>query len=84
MIAFFNILSNLLFLNREAVQHCFVWTTDDLMDSVAFSPQANYTNWANATGRQIWVPAFVDREVSHGQRGRSPTAVILSFLDQSC
>jgi hypothetical protein len=29
------------------------------------------------------VPAFVDRGVSRGQRGGSPTAVNLSFLDRS-
>jgi hypothetical protein len=30
------------------------------------------------------VPTFVDREVSRGQRGRSPAVVNLSFLDRSC
>jgi hypothetical protein len=29
------------------------------------------------------VPNFVDRRVSHGQRGGSPTVVNLSFLDRS-
>jgi hypothetical protein len=33
-----------------------------------------------ATGPQILVPTFVDRGVSHGQLGRTPTAVNLSFL----
>jgi hypothetical protein len=27
---------------------------------------------------------FVDREVSHGQRGGSPAVVNISFLDRSC
>jgi hypothetical protein len=34
------------------------------------------TNW-------YLVPTFVDRRVSHGQRGGSPTVVNLSFLDRS-
>jgi hypothetical protein len=50
---------------------------------MALSPQANYTDWANATYRRNLVPTFVDRGVSRGQRGRSPTVVNLSFLDQS-
>jgi hypothetical protein len=45
-------------------------------NSVAFSPQANYTDWATATGRRILVPTSVDRGVSHGQRGGTPTAMI--------
>jgi hypothetical protein len=44
---------------------------------------ANYTDWATATGRRKLVPTFVDRGMSRGQRGGSPTAVNLSFLDQS-
>jgi hypothetical protein len=36
---------------------------------VAFSPQANYTDWATDTCRPNLVPAFADRGVS---RGRSP------------
>jgi hypothetical protein len=50
--------------------------------SVAFSPQANYTDWATATCRRNLVPTFVDRGVSRGQRGGSPTVVNLSFLDR--
>jgi hypothetical protein len=50
--------------------------------SVAFSPQANYTDWATATYRRNLVPTFVDRGVSRGQRGESPTIVNLSFLDR--
>jgi hypothetical protein len=47
---------------------------------VTFSPQAAYTDLSTATGRRILVPTFVDREVSRGQRGGTPTAVNL-FLD---
>jgi hypothetical protein len=50
---------------------------------MAFSPQANYTNWLTAICRRILVPPFVDRGVSRGQRGRSPSVVNLSFLDRS-
>jgi hypothetical protein len=50
---------------------------------MALSPQANYSDWATATGRRILVPTFVDRGVSRGQRGGSPTVVNLSFLDRT-
>jgi hypothetical protein len=46
-------------------------------NSVAFSLRANYTDWATATCRRNLVPTFVDRGVSRGQRGGSPTAVNL-------
>jgi hypothetical protein len=36
-----------------------------------------------ATGRRILVPTFVDRGMSRGQRGGSPTVVYLRFLDRS-
>jgi hypothetical protein len=49
---------------------------------VALSPQANYTDLATPTGRRILVPD-VDRGVSRGQHGGTPTAVNLSFLDRS-
>jgi hypothetical protein len=49
-----------------------VYTTN----SMAFSPQASYTDWATATVRQILVPTC-------GQCGGTPTAVNLSFLDWS-
>jgi hypothetical protein len=52
-------------------------------NSVALSPQANYTDWATATCRRNLVPTFADRGVSCGQRGGSPTVVNLSFLDRS-
>jgi hypothetical protein len=51
--------------------------------SVALSPQVNYTNLSTATCRRNVVPTFVDRGVSRGQRGGSPTVVNLSFLDRS-
>jgi hypothetical protein len=38
-------------------------------NSVAFIPQANYTDWATATCWQNLVPTFVDRGMSRGQRG---------------
>jgi hypothetical protein len=50
---------------------------------VAFNLRANYTDWATATCWRILMPTFVDRGVSHGQRGGSPTVVNLSFLDRS-
>jgi hypothetical protein len=52
-------------------------------NSGAFSPQANYTDWATAICRRIIMPSSVDRGVSRGQRGGSPTVVNLSFLDRS-
>jgi hypothetical protein len=48
------------------------WSQRTKTNSVAFSPQVNYTNWATATGRRILVPNFADRGVSHGQRGGIP------------
>jgi hypothetical protein len=53
------------------------------INSVAFSPQANYTDWTTATWRRNLVQTFVDRELSRGQGSRSPTVVNLSFLDRS-
>jgi hypothetical protein len=52
-------------------------------NSVVFSPQANYTDWATATYRRNLMPTFADTGVSRGQRGGSPTVVNLIFLDQS-
>jgi hypothetical protein len=40
-------------------------------NSVALSPQANYTDWSTATCRRNLVPTFVDRGGSRGQRGGS-------------
>jgi hypothetical protein len=50
---------------------------------VALSPQANYTDWATATCRRSLVTTFVDRGVSRGQRGGSPTVINLSFLHRT-
>jgi hypothetical protein len=44
-------------------------------NSVAHSQRANYTDWATAICRWNLVQTFVDRGVSHGQRGGSPTVV---------
>jgi hypothetical protein len=52
-------------------------------NSVFLSPRANYTDWSTATCRRNFVSTFVDRGVSGGQRGGSPTVVNLSFLDRS-
>jgi hypothetical protein len=52
-------------------------------NSVALSPRANYNDWATATCRRNLVSTFVDRGVSRGQRGGSPTVVNLSFLDRA-
>jgi hypothetical protein len=51
------------------------------LNSVALSPQANYTDWATATCRRNLVSSSADRGVSRGQRGGTPTVVNLSFLD---
>jgi hypothetical protein len=50
---------------------------------MALSPRANYTDWATATCRRNLLPTFVNRRMSHGQRGGSPTVVNVSFLDRS-
>jgi hypothetical protein len=50
---------------------------------MAFSPHANHTNWATATGQWILVLTFVDRRVLRGQHGRTPTAINFSFIDRS-
>jgi hypothetical protein len=50
---------------------------------VAFSQQANSTDWVTAIGRRILVPTFADRELSRGQRGWNPTAVNLNSLDRN-
>jgi hypothetical protein len=52
-------------------------------NSVALSPQANYTDWSTATCRRNLVPTSVDRGVSRGQRGGYLTVANLSFLDRS-
>jgi hypothetical protein len=50
---------------------------------MSFSPRANYTDRTTATFRRNLVPTFVDRGVSRGQRGGSPTVVNLCFLERS-
>jgi hypothetical protein len=52
-------------------------------NSVAFSPQANYTDFGTANCWRNLVPTFADRGLSRGQRGGSRTVVNLNFLDQS-
>jgi hypothetical protein len=52
-------------------------------NSVALSPQANYTDCPTATFRRNLVPPFVDRGVSRGQGGGKLTVVNLSFLDRN-
>jgi hypothetical protein len=52
-------------------------------NSVALSPQENYTDSVTATYRRNLLPTFVGRGVSCGQRGGSPAVVNLSFLDGS-
>jgi hypothetical protein len=61
------------------IDHTFAF----MENSVAFSPQANYIDWATATCLRNLVPNFADRGVSRGQCGGSPTVVNLSFLDRS-
>jgi hypothetical protein len=43
---------------------------------VAFSPQANYTDWTTTIGRRILVPTFANRVVLRGQRGGSSRPLI--------
>jgi hypothetical protein len=51
-------------------------------NSVAFSPQANYTDWATAICWRNLVLTLEDRGVSRGHRGGSPAVVNLSFPDR--
>jgi hypothetical protein len=66
--------------NEASVHTRIGYTTNN---SVALSPQAKYADGATATCWRNLVPIFADRGVSRGQRGGSPTAVNLSFLDKS-
>jgi hypothetical protein len=52
-------------------------------NSVAFSPKEKDNDWAIATRRRIIVATFVDRGMSRGQRGGTPMAVRLRFLERS-
>jgi hypothetical protein len=67
---------------REYTENKYIIHTNKT-NSVALSPQENYTDWAIATCRRNLVLTFMDRRVSRGQRGGSPTVVNLSFLDRS-
>jgi hypothetical protein len=49
------------------------------INSVALSPQSNYTDRAIATCRRNIAPTFMDRGVSRGQRGGSPRTLISVF-----
>jgi hypothetical protein len=51
-------------------------------NSVAFSPQANYTDKETAASRRNLVPTFAVRGVSRDQRGESPTVGNPSYLDR--
>jgi hypothetical protein len=66
-------------LQRTTENHKYEQTTN----SVALSPQANYTDWVTANCQRNLVPTFVHRGVLRGQHGGSPTVINLSFLDQS-
>jgi hypothetical protein len=58
------------------------WSVENKQtNSMALSPQANYTDWSTATWRYL-VQTFVDRGVSLVQRDGSSTVVHLSFLDR--
>jgi hypothetical protein len=52
-------------------------------NSMAFSPQANSTDWATITCWRNLVPTFADRGVSRGQCDGTPTVGNLSFVDWS-
>jgi hypothetical protein len=62
---------------------CYAPHTYEKKNSVAFSPQTNYTDWSTATCQRNLVPTFVDRGVSRGQRGGFLTVVNISFIDRS-
>jgi hypothetical protein len=49
---------------------------------MAFSPRANYTDWATATCWLNLVPSFADRGALRGRRDGASTVVNLSFLDR--
>jgi hypothetical protein len=77
------ILNKLGYADDEILTYGMKWTCNKQTNSVAFSPRANYTDWATATCWRNLVSTFVDRGVSRGQRGGSPTVGNLSFLDRS-
>jgi hypothetical protein len=67
------------------ITYLYSWSSglNSLNTSVAFSPQANYTDWATGTGRRILVGTLVDRGALRGQSGVTHTAVNFSYLDRS-
>jgi hypothetical protein len=66
------------------VEHIFdKFPTNKQTNTVAFSPQTNYTDWATTICWWNLVPTFADRGVSRGQCGGSPTVINLNFLDRS-
>jgi hypothetical protein len=70
--------------SEDVMECCFPFRAKHKQtNSMAFSPQENYTDWATATGRRNLVPTFADRGVSRGQPGGSPTVVSHSFVDRS-
>jgi hypothetical protein len=52
-------------------------------NSVAFGPQAKYTDWTTVAGLRILVPTLADRRASRGQRDGSPLPLLWGFLDRS-
>jgi hypothetical protein len=74
---------NMRVLSRN-IMICYITSTTQTKKLMAFSPQANYTDWSTATGQRTLVPTFVDRGVLRGQCSRTPTTVNISLLDQSC
>jgi hypothetical protein len=49
-------------------------------NSLALSPQVNYTDWATAACRRYLMSTFADRWVSRGQRGGSPAVRWINLL----
>jgi hypothetical protein len=49
-------------------------------NSVAFSPQANYTDWPAAICWRNLVPTFEDRGVSRGQHTADPVRSLISVF----
>jgi hypothetical protein len=59
-------------------------------NSMAFNPQANYTDWATATGRRILMPTFVERgemwsmrRIPHGRWFQFSRPELLFLLSSS-
>jgi hypothetical protein len=74
----------LILVERASCAHCIGdWVFHG--DSLADVEKGNFVTirGPDATCRRNLVPTFVDRVVSRGQRGGSPTFVNLSFLDRS-